>query len=176
MCSQRNIAARCELREGHPERLSIRHSIVRPSRTRTATRRGHGAGRHRQSVTPLRALETTATTVVLVLSQFCVASKDPPGSPTSSPAPRVRWFPTRGVASRREGSRARLTMFRRAGRSAVSRAYFLLCVAAATADKHRRWYSMARSQIRPRIGVRSGPKVGTIRPPDRAARLSGLFR
>src|SRR5262245_8851805 len=79
MCSQRNIAARCELREGHPERLSIRHSIVsddlrvplvrrtsscsysannpmspvlrdakarltviRPSRARTATRRGHG--------------------------------------------------------------------------------------------------------------------------------------
>jgi len=24
-------------------------------------------------------------------------------------------------------------------------------------DKHRRWYSMARSQIRPRIGVRCGP-------------------
>jgi hypothetical protein len=31
--------------------------------------------------------------------------------------------------------------------SAVSRAYFLLCVAAATANKHRHWYSMARSQI-----------------------------
>jgi hypothetical protein len=38
--------------------------------------------------------------------------------------------------------------------SAVSRAYFLLCVAAATANKHRRWYSIAPSQIRPRIGVR----------------------
>jgi len=41
--------------------------------------------------------------------------------------------------------------------SAVSRAYFLLCVAAATASKHRPWYFMARSQIRPRIGVRCGP-------------------
>src|SRR5262249_21150706 len=28
MCSQRNIAARSELGESHPERLSIRHSIV----------------------------------------------------------------------------------------------------------------------------------------------------
>jgi hypothetical protein len=38
-------------------------------------------------------------------------------------------------------------------------AYFLLCVAAATANNIRRGYSMARSQIRPRIGVRCGPKV-----------------
>jgi hypothetical protein len=42
---------------------------------------------------------------------------------------------------------------------AASRSYFLPCVAAATANKHCYWYSMARSQIRPRIGVRCGPKV-----------------
>ena len=35
---------------------------------------------------------------------------------------------------------------------------FLLCVAAATATISERWYFMARSQIRPRIGVRCGPR------------------
>jgi putative tryptophan/tyrosine transport system substrate-binding protein len=51
-----------------------------------------------------------------------------------------------------DGSYPLMTMRLRC--SAVSRAYFLLCVAAATANKHRRWYSIAPSQIRPRIGVR----------------------
>src|SRR5215475_11556961 len=64
-------------------------------------------------------------TVALVLSQF--ASKDPPGSPTSSPAPRVRWFPTRGVASRREASLGPTAVAIGAEPSAILRKLLRVC-------------------------------------------------
>jgi len=107
-----------EIRCGDPPSVyasAMARSDVAPARC---------TGRHRQSITPLRAPETA-----LVLSQFCVASKEPTRSSSFfarsacslvSYARRclpARRFPpsavsrklllTRGVSPRREGSRHR---------------------------------------------------------------------